>query len=129
MPAQKVVLAGDKDASEVLEADLRASGVEARFHPADGLVEALQSIERELEGNRPDAAVAVGTGAASLALAITAGKLGVPLAACLGDAASGDEADRRRILATLASLEVGPDSGDAANRIASWLGEDRVMRL
>ena len=128
MPAQKVVLAGDKDASEVLEADLRASGVEARFHPADGLVEALQSIERELEGNRPDAAVAVGTGAASLALAITAGKLGVPLAACLGGAASGDE-DKRRILATLASLQVGPDSGDAANRIASWLGEDRVIRL
>lgn len=129
MTGTKVVLAGDKDASEALEAALRDAGLEARIHSASGLVDALQGIERELEGDRPDAAVTVGTGEAALALAITAGKLGVPVAACLGEAASAEEADRRRILATLASLEVGPDSEGAADRIASWLSQDHVIRL
>jgi hypothetical protein len=125
MPGQNVVLAGEKDASEALERALGEHGLEARIQPAEGLSEALVGIERELEGNRPAAAVAVGTGESALALAITAGKLGVPLA-CVpgtGGEAAGD-ADQRRILATLAALDAGSDPARAADLIALWVSEN-----
>ena len=122
MTGQNVVLAGEKTASEALETALRESGLEARIHPTDGLAEALVDIERELEDRRPDAAVAVGTGDAALALAITASKLGVPLASVPGTVPGTEDAGR--ILATLASLDAGSDPARAADLIAAWLSEN-----
>jgi len=92
---------------------------------ADGLAETLVGIERELEDERPDAAVAVGTDEAALALAITASKLGVPLAAAapVPGTVPGTE-DAGRILATLATLDAGSDPARAADLIASWLSEN-----
>jgi hypothetical protein len=119
---EKVVLAGEKQASQALDACLRERGVEVRFHPVDGLPEALVDIERELSDERPAGAVAVGTGEGALALAITASKLGVPLA-CVDGHESGADGDQSRILATLASLDGGSDPVRAADLIASWLTE------
>jgi hypothetical protein len=129
MPGQNVVLAGEKTASEALEAALREQGLDAHRHDADGLVNALVSLERQIEEDRPRAAVAVGTGEAALALAITASKMGVPLASVPGTVpGTGNEAagagDQGRILATLASLDAGSDPARAANLIDSWLSEN-----
>ncbi len=123
MAGQYVVLAGEKGASEGLEAALRESGLEARSHATGGLAEALVTIERDLEDARPDAAVAVGTGEAALALAVTASKLAVPLAWVPGTVPGTGDADESRILATLASLDAGSDPARAADLIASWLSE------
>jgi hypothetical protein len=122
VPDQDVVLAGEKSASAALESALRERGIEARFHPTNGLPDALVGIEKELSDERPAGAVAVGTGEGALALAITASKLGVPLA-CVGGQESTADADQSRILATLASLDGGSDPVRAADLIASWLTE------
>ena len=84
-------------------------------------------IEEALEAERPDAAVAVGTGEAALALAITASKLGVPLAASAG-AVERDGADERRILATLAALDAGagPRAGGRSHRLVAERGAARL---
>ena len=124
MTGRNVVLAGETDASQALVSALREHDLEAQFHPEERIADALVGIEQSLEGQRPAGAVAVGTGEAALALAITAGKLGVPLAASLGEAQTEEDADRRRILVTLASLEVGPDPARAGNLIAAWLDEN-----
>jgi hypothetical protein len=126
MPGQNVVVAGEKNASEALETALGQHGLEARILPAAGLSEALVGIERELEDSRPAAAVAVGTSEVALALAITASKLGVPLAAMAavpGTVPGTGEADAGRILATLAALDAGSDPARAADLIASWVAE------
>jgi hypothetical protein len=123
MPGQNVVVAGEKAASEALEAALGQHGLEARIQPGEGLAEALVVIERELEDSRPDAAVSVGTSEVALALAITASKLGVPLATVPGTVAGTGEADAGRILATLAALDAGSDPARAADLIASWVAE------
>jgi len=125
MPDPKILLAGDAEAVGRLESALAEHGFEARTHPSEGLPGSLVALERELEGEPPDAAVAVGAGEDALALAITASKLGVPLAACLD--ASDPPADRR-ILSTLAELEAGSDPARAADLIASWL-RDGAVRL
>ena len=80
-------------------------------------------MERELSDDRPEAAVTVGAGEAALALAITAGKLGVPTAAVGAGAAGAKRADEARILTTLASFDAGSDPLRAAELIASWLRE------
>ncbi len=123
MPGRNVVLAGEKDASEALDAALRALGFEPRVHAPEGFPGALVSLERALEENRPDAVVAVGTNEDAVALAITAGKLGVPLAAA--GAADGTEAvDERRIIRTLATIDAGADNSRAADLIATWLSDE-----
>ena len=109
MPGQNVVLAGEKDASEALGAALRALGFEPRIHAPERLSRALVSLEEALEENRPDAVVAVGTNEDALALAITAGKLGVPLAAA-GAGHGAEAADERRIIRTLATIDAGADN-------------------
>ena len=122
MPGTNAVLAGDATVSTALESALNERGVKTSFHAAEGLARALVSLERELEDGRPDAAVAVGTGEAALALAVTASKLGVPLAAAVADTdGAGD--DRRRILTTLASLDAGSDPERAADLIVAWLAQ------
>ena len=126
MPGLNVVLAGEKEPSEALEWALREHGIEARCYPADSLPDALVGIEKELSEGRFAAAVAVGTGDAALALAITASKLGVPLARLEG---ADPGADRGRALAALASLEAGSDPAQAADLIASWLAEQPAPRL
>jgi len=117
---QNVVLAGEKEASEALDAALRALGFEPRIHAPEGFPSALVSLEQALEENRPDAAVAVGTNEDALALAITAGKLGVPLAAA-GAGEDTERADARRIIRTLATIDAGADNSRAADLIVSWL--------
>jgi hypothetical protein len=118
MPGQNVVVAGEEAAGTALETALRELGLDARFLPATGLVDALVGLEHELERSHPDAAVAVGTGDVAVALAITASKLGVPLSSVPG---TEERADALRILATLADLDAGSDPSRAAGLIASWL--------
>ena len=77
---------------------------------------------------RPALAVGVGTGDASLALAVTAAKLGVPLVAWVEstDAETEElEFAERRILITPGGSRAGPVGDgvaafEAARRIASW---------
>jgi hypothetical protein len=125
MASLNVMVAGEKQPSEALQSALREHDIEARCHPAHSLPTALVGIEKELSEGRFAAAVAVGTGDAALALAITASKLGVPLARLDGT----DPGDRGRALATLASLEAGSDPAQAADLIASWLAEQPTPRL
>ncbi len=77
-------------------------------------------LEADLAEQRPNAAVAAGAGQGALALAITASKLGVPVAALQG-AAPGDRTGEARIIATLATLDAGSDPSRAAESIATWL--------
>ena len=73
-------------------------------------------------------AIGVGTGDASLALAITAAKLGVPLVAWVEEASAQHGelgAAEDRILRTLADFDAGPVGDgaaafEAAERISSW---------
>ncbi len=123
MSGRNVVLAGDQAASEALEAALDRTGAHATYQRSDGLPEALVAIEQGLEDDRPDAVVAVGAGDAAMALAITAGKLGIPLVISRVDDVAGEDQDKNRILATLASLDAGPDPRRAADLIAAWMAE------
>jgi hypothetical protein len=124
MALPNVVLAGEKSAAGALESALLERDIGVSFHVFDSLPDAFVDLERELSGERPAGAVAVGTGEGALALAITASKLGVRLA-CVSGQESGEDADQRRILATLASLDAGSDPDRAADLIASWLSDDQ----
>jgi len=123
MPRSKILLAGGAQAAAALQSALRKHGADAQVVRSQDLAAALVDMERLLQDERPQAAVAVGTGDDALALAIAASKLGVPLAACLDKAAAEDE---RRILVTLAVLETGPEPDRAADVIATWVSENRA---
>ena len=127
MTGQNVILAGEKEALAALEAALRNLGFKPRMHGPEGLPGALVSLEQALEADRPDAVIAVGTGEDALALAVTASKLGVPLATA-GTAEGAESPDQRRILRTLATIDAGGDTSRAADLIASWLGEGSSAR-
>ena len=117
MPTARVVIAGEPETGAALAEFLRERGVAADYHTGNGLAETFVVLERHLEEGA-EAAVAVGTGEAAVTLAITAAKGGIPLARTAG----GDwDPDRARILATLAELDAGPETGRAADLIAAWL--------
>ena len=123
MSGESVVIAGEKEAGAALSGALSERGIDSRFLETSTLPEALVGIEEVLEQGRPDAAVAVGFGGEALALAITAAKLGVPLAFAGGGEAR-DGRDEDRILTTLAELDAGSETAGAADLIASWLRDD-----
>ena len=131
------LVVGHAEPAAALTSALSECGVEAKLHavprPPDdravaSLAESLVELERRLTDERPTLAIGVGTGDASLALAITAAKLGVPLVAWLEEAsAQQDElgAAEDRILRTLADFDAGPVGDgaaafEAAERISSW---------
>ena len=117
-----MVIGGEGEAGSALGSALAELGLNTRFLSPESFPQALVGVERDLSAERPRAAVAVGTGEAAMALAITAAKLGVPLAASFGDEAP-EGADQRRILSTLASLDAGSDPERAAGLIAAWVGD------
>jgi len=123
MSGVNVVLAGEPEAGKALSDALEERGIESRFLSAHTLPDALVGMEEVLELSRPHAAVTVGHDRAALALAITAGKLGVPLAV-VGGAEPRDGHDEDRILITLAAFDAGSDPARAAGLIASWLHEN-----
>ncbi len=103
----QVALAGEAEPVAALQAAFRTEGIRASVLPADGLAADLTELERRLADERPHACVSVGTSEGALAFAITAAKLGIPLAACLDGsslATDGTAAATRRILSTLAGL-------------------------
>jgi hypothetical protein len=115
-------------AEQGIDAELRVIPRPAQARAVAELAETLIELERRMTDDPPALAVGVGTGDASLALAVTAAKLGVPLVAWVGSTeVESEEIDfaERRILTTLADLDAGP-VGDgtaafaAAERIASW---------
>lgn len=137
----EALVVGRAEPAEALASALRERGLAAELHAAQrvpegrgvgALASTLVELERRMAGERPGLAVAVGLGDSPLALAVTAAKLGIPLAVWVGkDAPEASEIERgeRRILATLASLDAGP-VGDgvqafrAAERIAAWANPD-----
>lgn len=131
------LVVGHAEPAAALTSALNERGLEAKLHafprpPEEravaSLAESLVELERRLTDERPALAVGVGTGDASLALAITAAKLGVPLVAWVEDTGSEQgelELAEARILATLADFDAGPVGDgaaafDAAERISSW---------
>jgi hypothetical protein len=131
------LVVGHAEPAAALTSALSERGVDAELHsvprPSEaravvGLAEALVELEQRLDERRPALAIGVGTSDASLALAITAAKLGVPLVAWIEDPAPESEElelAERRILATLADFDAGPVGDgvaafEAAERIASW---------
>ncbi len=137
------LVVGHAEPAAALISALSEQGLEAELHavpPPDAeaavasLAHSLVELERRMTEHRPALAVGVGTGDASLALAITAAKLGVPLVAWVDDTLPDtEELERaeRRILITLADFEAGPVGDGArafesAERIASWA--NRVLR-
>ena len=122
MPIPTVLIAGEAPAGEALAEALREQGVGAHFQPSNGLAEAFAEIESHLEESRPAGVVAVGTGEGALTLAITAAKLGIPVARAPGD--EGPAPDGARILATLAGLDAGAEGERAADLIAAWVRGD-----
>ena len=125
MPDGGIIIAGDSSTTEALARALRENDHDARIHAQIGLADSLVALEREL--GAATAAGAVGSSPAALALALTAAKLGTPLAACPGPAAAEDE-DSRRAIATLASLEVTEDAPRAAALITDWLAAEPSAR-
>ena len=133
------LVVGHAEPAAALTSALGERGIEAELHalprPREdraiaSLAESLVELERRLTDERPALAVGVGTGDASLALAITAAKLGVPLVAWVEDTAPPEQGDlesaEARILTTLADLDAGPVGDgvaafEAAERIASWV--------
>ena len=131
------LVVGQAEPAAALTSALIERGVEARLHAVPraapdmavvSLADSLTELERRLIDERPALAILVGASDASLALAVTAAKLGVPLVAWVEDPlpeADALEAAERRIVAALADLDAGP-VGDgpaafaAAERIASW---------
>jgi hypothetical protein len=125
-----VLLAGDDDQATELESALRERGLDAhRFGQTADLSVTLVALEEVLQRERPRLSLGVGSGDASLALAITALKLAVPFAAWL-DGAPVDQPDERRILGTLSepSAIVGDDVSAAAERIAVLLEAEPPAR-
>ena len=121
MSGTAVVVAGDEEAGAALSAALRERGIEARCHGSSDLAGDLVELEADLVEQGPDAAVAAGSGQGALALAITASKLGVPVAALTEAAPDADRAAEARIIAALATLDAGSDPLRAAESIAAWL--------
>ena len=121
MSGTTVLVAGDEEAGAAVGVALRERGIETRFQESSGLVHDLVDLEAGLAEQRPSAAVAAGSGQGALALAITASKLGVPVVALTDAVPDPDRAAEARILATLATLEVGSDPVRAAESIATWL--------
>jgi hypothetical protein len=131
------LVVGHAEPAAALTSALRERGIDAELHsvpradPASAvrtLAAALVELEARLSADRPALAVGVGTGDASIALAVTAAKLGVPLVAW-AEGAGGEaeelELAERRILTTLADFDAGPVGDgpaafEAAERIASW---------
>jgi UDP-N-acetylglucosamine:LPS N-acetylglucosamine transferase len=131
------LVVGHAEPAAALTSALSEQGLEAELHAvprpdADAAVASLANslveLERRMTEQRPALAVGVGTGDASLALALTAAKLGVPLVAWVDDALPETEElalAERRIVITLADFEAGPVGDgvaafEAARRIASW---------
>jgi hypothetical protein len=119
MSPPSVVIAGAPEAGAALAAKLGEEGVEAQYLTAEGLPDAFMSLERRIEAEKPAAAIAAGAGEEALALAVTASKLGVPLATVRAEESAGGE-DRARALDALTALDAGGVDG-AAGVIASWL--------
>ncbi len=137
------LVVGHAEPAAALTSALSECGIEAELHavprpPEDravaSLAESLVELEQRLTDERPALAIGVGTGDASLALAITAAKLGVPLVAWIEEThAQGDEleAAEGRILSTLADFDAGPvgdgtTAFEAAERISSWANLELV---
>ena len=132
----KALIVGHAEPAAALTSALSERGMDAELHAVPRppeeravteLAQALVEIEGKLAGDAPKVAIAVGTGDAPTALAITAAKLGVPLVAWVDNGAGEDDMERgeRRILATLADFDAGPVGDgvaafEAADRIASW---------
>ena len=133
----QALVVGHAEPAAALTSALSERGVEAQLHAvprpaADravaSLAESLVQLERRLTDERPALAIGVGTGDASLALAVTAAKLGVPLVAWVEDTEPESaelELAERRILTLLSDFDAGPGGDgaaafDAADRIASW---------
>jgi UDP-N-acetylglucosamine:LPS N-acetylglucosamine transferase len=131
------LVVGHAEPAAALTSALNERGIGAELHAfprasedraVASLAESLVELERRLADERPALAVGVGTGDASLALAITAAKLGVPLVAWVEDTEPEQgqlELAERRILSTLADLDAGPVGDgaaafEAAERISSW---------
>jgi hypothetical protein len=131
------LVVGHAEPAAALTSALAEQGIEAELHAVPrpeedravaSLAEALVELERRLTEERPSLAVGVGTGDASLAIAVTAAKLGVPLVAWVEDTqAESEELDvaERRILTVLADFDAGVVGDgvaafEAAERIASW---------
>jgi len=131
------LVVGHAEPAAALTSALCEQGIDAELHAVPrasenravaSLAEALVELEARLSGERPALAVGVGTGDASLAVAVTAAKLGIPLVAWVEDtrAESGDlELAERRILTVLADFDAGVVGDgvaafEAAERIASW---------
>lgn len=121
MAAAFVEIAGNPDESVRLSEALADLGVAARFQPAASLTEAFVEMEHRLESGAVPAAVAVGASREALALAVSAGKLGIPLATV--PIPNPQDDDRARALATLTWLDAGDSVGPAATHIAAWLRE------
>jgi hypothetical protein len=133
----QALVVGHAEPAAALTSALSERGVDAQLHavprPAAGravesLAGSLVELERRLIDERPALAIGVGVGDASLALAVTAAKLGVPLVAWVEDtepeSAELEQAERR-ILTLLSDFDAGPVGDgvaafDAAERIASW---------
>jgi hypothetical protein len=145
----KALVVGHAEPAAALTSALSEQGLQAELHavprPSDeravaSLAESLVELERRLTEERPAVAIGVGTGDASLALAITAAKLGVPLVAWVEETDPGQgelELAESRILAVLADFDAGPVGDgvaafEAAERISSWadqgFGERRKAR-
>jgi 7-keto-8-aminopelargonate synthetase-like enzyme len=116
----KILLAGEAVAAAALESALKERAFDALVLSAPSLPAALVETEERLQSESAEAAVAVGASEEALALAISASKLGVPLAVYVDE--TGAE-DQRRILASLATLQTDADVERAADVIASWLDE------
>ncbi len=136
----KALVVGHSEPAAALTSALREKGVDARLHAVPSspgqrttgaMAEALTTLERRLEEECPRVAVGVGAGDAPLALAVSAAKLGIPFVAWVdsqNDGGSSLEQGERRVLATLASLDVGPvgegeQAFQAAERIAAFARE------
>lgn len=130
MPGTSLFLAGDSEGVDALESALSERGIATRSAAVSGMTAALVEQEQTLENQRPAAVVSVGTGESALALAITAGKLGIPLIACLGEPDGDADGAKHRILKTLATLQADANPERAAGVIAAWLqGESSARDL
>jgi hypothetical protein len=133
----EALVVGHSEPAAALTSALSENGIDAELHAVPrpdperavaSLAGSLVELERRMTANRPALAVGVGTGDASLALALTAAKLGIPLVAWVDDARPDTEElelAERRILVTLADFEAGPVGDgvaafEAARRVATW---------
>ena len=129
----KAMVVGPRGPAAALVDALRAEGLAAELEPpvqgrsATEVAGLLAGLEERMERERPGVVAAAGVGDAAVAAAITAAKLGIPLAAWSEGAAEevGLDAAERRILLVLSGLDagsVGDGSGasEVARRISEW---------